>query len=141
MIKFGTGGWREIIATASAGGRGGPDRLRLPALLHQPLLPHAAAPPPPRPRTSSPAGRNSWASKVQKEHVIARAAGPHPRVASLALRAIHLLAIPWIFRLPNWCDLLSTGLPHQCAHWFAMTCLFFREAPSELSLTALPRGV
>ena len=44
MIKFGTGGWREIIATASAGGRGGPDRLRLPALLHQPLLPHAEAP-------------------------------------------------------------------------------------------------
>ena len=29
-------------------------------------------------------------------HVIARPVGPHPRVASLALRAIHLLAIPWI---------------------------------------------
>ena len=26
---------------------------------------------------------------------IARAIGPHPRVASLALRAIHLLAISW----------------------------------------------
>ena len=125
MIKFGTGGWREIIATASAGGRGGPDRLRLPALLHQPLLPHAAAPPPPRSRTSSQAGRNLGASKVQKKNT--------------SLRGPQALAIPWIFRLPNWCDLLSTGLPHQCAHWFAMTCLFFREAPSELSLTALPR--
>ena len=41
------------------------------------------------------------------------------------------MAIPWIFRLPNWCNLLSGGLPRQCAHWLAMTCSF---------LWALPRG-
>ena len=142
MIKFGTGGWREIIATASAGGAA----EVLAGYGFKPYVINRSSPTP-RPHHLPGQGLHRRLEgipghlKYKKEHVIARAAGPHPRVASLALRAIHLLTIPWIFRLPNWCDLLSTGLPHQCAHWFAMTCLFFREAPSELSLTALPRGV
>ena len=55
-----------------------------------------------------------------------RGRSPHPRVASLALQAIHLLAIPWNLEPAQ----THTGSPHQSADWFAMTSSLFHERRS-----------
>ena len=79
--------------------------------------------------------QNNTYNQTKKENVIARSEATHPRVASLALRAIHLLAIPWIFRHLNWCFPLSTGLPR--AYALAMTCSFSISPSNQNTVTVV----
>ena len=60
--------------------------------------------------------QNNTYNQTKKENVIARRASPD-------------VAISRIFRRLNWCFLLFTGLPRQCAHWLAMTWYLLEDAP------------